>query len=135
MGSARGTNTSTGMVAASPITAWSDCPASPCSEASAAQIFAKALDQHPISAEERERYQSFLMLFFAHLDAEKGWTKQLHLGARRNVNTSALRALGPDTGFDTIGDYPQGAALSAYLDVLEMRKRVAADGAVQLESC
>jgi glucuronate isomerase len=96
------------------------CPASPCSEASGAQIFAKALDQHPISAEERERYQSFLMLFFAHLDAEKGWTKQLHLGARRNVNTSALHALGPDTGFDTIGDYPQGAALSAYLDVLEM---------------
>jgi glucuronate isomerase len=96
------------------------CQASPCSETVAAQIFAKALDQHPISAEERERYQSFLMLYFAHLDAEKGWTKQLHLGARRNVNTSALHALGPDTGFDSIGDYPQGAALSAYLDVLEM---------------
>jgi len=96
------------------------CQASPCSETIAARIFAKGLDQHPISAEERESYQSFLMLYFAHLDAEKGWTKQLHLGARRNVNTSALHAVGPDTGFDTIGDYPHGAALSAYLDVLEM---------------
>jgi glucuronate isomerase len=96
------------------------CPAAPCSETVAAQIFAKALDQRPISPEERERYQSFLMLYFAHLDAEKGWTKQLHLGARRNVSTSALHVLGPDTGFDTIGDYPQGAALSAYLDALEM---------------
>jgi glucuronate isomerase len=96
------------------------CPAEPCSETVAAQIFAKALDQQPISPEERECYQSFLMLYFAHLDAEKGWTKQLHLGARRNVSTSALRVLGPDTGFDTIGDYPQGAALSAYLDRLEI---------------
>jgi len=96
------------------------CQASPCSETSAAQIFARALDQHPIGAEERDCYQSFLMLYFAHLDAEKGWTKQLHLGARRNANTSALHALGPDTGFDTIGDYPQGAALSSYLNVLEM---------------
>lgn len=96
------------------------CHAAPCNETAAAQIFAKALAQQPISPEERERYRSFLMLYFAHLDAEKGWTKQLHLGARRNVNTSALHVLGSDTGFDTIGDYPQGAALSAYLDVLEM---------------
>jgi glucuronate isomerase len=96
------------------------CPVSPCSESKAAQIFAKVLDQRPISSDECECYQSFLMLYFAHLDAEKGWTKQLHLGARRNVNTSALQVLGPDTGFDTIGDYPQSAALSAYLDVLQM---------------
>lgn len=96
------------------------CHAAPCNETAAAQIFAKALAQQPISPEEREHYRSFLMLYFAHLDAEKGWTKQLHLGARRNVNTSALHVLGSDTGFDTIGDYPQGAALSAYLDVLEM---------------
>lgn len=96
------------------------CFASPCSETLAAKIFSKAFEQQPITAEEYERYGSFMMLYFAHLDAEKGWTKQLHLGARRNVNTSAMQALGPDTGFDTIGDYSQGAALSAYLDVLEM---------------
>lgn len=96
------------------------CYAFPCSETEAAKIFARVLEQQSISPEEHERYASFLMLYFAHLDAEKGWTKQLHLGARRNVNSSALQVLGPDTGFDTIGDYPQGAALSAYLDVLAM---------------
>jgi glucuronate isomerase len=53
------------------------------------------------------------------LDAEKGWTKQLHLGALRNTNTRLLRQLGPDTGFDSIGDFPQAAALAAYLDRLE----------------
>ena len=51
------------------------------------------------------------MLLFGRLDAEKGWTKQLHLGARRNNNTRRLQELGPDTGFDSIGDWPQVDAL------------------------
>ena len=51
------------------------------------------------------------MLFFGQLDAEKGWTKQLHLGALRNNNTRLLGELGPDTGFDSIGDCPQADAL------------------------
>jgi glucuronate isomerase len=59
-----------------------------------------------------------MMLFFAHLDAEKGWTKQLHLGALRNVNSAARCEIGPDTGYDTIGDFPQIRPLAAYLDLL-----------------
>src|SRR5213075_1549575 len=47
------------------------------------------------------------------------WTKQLHLGALRNVNTRLLRQIGPDTGFDSIGDFPQATALGAYLDRLD----------------
>ncbi len=59
------------------------------------------------------------MDFFGRLDAEKGWTKQLHLGAIRNVNTRASETIGADTGFDSIGDWPQVKALGAYLDRLE----------------
>jgi glucuronate isomerase len=59
------------------------------------------------------------MLFFGRLDAEKGWTKQLHLGARRNNNTRRFRELGPDTGYDSIGDWPQDDALGNYLDRLD----------------
>ncbi len=47
------------------------------------------------------------MLFFGQLDAQRGWTKQLHLGALRSNNTRLLKQLGPDTGFDSIGDWPQ----------------------------
>src|ERR1017187_1306258 len=65
------------------------------------------------------RTASYMMLFFGHLDAEKGWTKQLHLGAYRSANTRRLQQIGPDTGFDSIGDWPQVAALGAYLDRLE----------------
>ena len=66
-----------------------------------------------------------MMLFFGRLDAEKGWTKQLHLGARRNNNTRRFRELGPDTGFDSIGDWPQADALGGYLDRLDQEKRAA----------
>jgi glucuronate isomerase len=95
------------------------CPARPCSEETAAKIFAKALEQHSISTEEREQYATFLMLFFGQLNAKRRWTMQLHLGARRNVNSLALQNLGPNTGFDTVGDYPQGQALATFLDLLQ----------------
>ena len=59
-----------------------------------------------------------MMLFFGRLDAEKGWTKQLHLGALRNVNSAARETIGADTGYDTVGDFPQIRPLAAYLDLL-----------------
>ncbi len=95
------------------------CYATPCSERAAAAIFAKARAGHSITDDERTHFASFMMLFFGRLDAEKGWTKQLHLGALRNVNTAARQKLGADAGYDTIGDFPQAAHLAAYLDLLE----------------
>jgi glucuronate isomerase len=58
------------------------------------------------------------MVFFAELDGKRGWTKQLHLGALRNVNVAMLKKLGRDTGFDSIGDWSQAAKLGAYLSRL-----------------
>jgi glucuronate isomerase len=59
------------------------------------------------------------MLEFGRWDAQAGWTKQLHLGALRNNNARLLQALGPDTGFDSIGDFNQARALSHYLNALD----------------
>jgi glucuronate isomerase len=72
-----------------------------------------------VTPAEHELFASFLMLFFGRLDAEKGWTKQLHLGALRNVNTRATRQLGPNTGYDVVGDWRQAESLCRYLDLLE----------------
>jgi glucuronate isomerase len=94
------------------------CFSTPCSEREAGGIFEKARDGKSVSGEERTRFASFMMLFFAQLDHKGGWTKQLHLGAKRNVNSPACRALGADAGFDTIGDFPQIEPLVAYLDLL-----------------
>jgi glucuronate isomerase len=88
-------------------------------ESLAAAIFDKARSGHAACAEEHAIYGSFLMDFFGHLDAQSGWTKQLHLGPIRNVNTRAFELVGADAGFDSLGDWPQATALGRYLDRLE----------------
>ena len=90
-----------------------------CTEPEAAAIFDRARAGEAASPAGQARFAAFLMLYFGHLDAEKGWTKQIHLGARRNNNSRMFRQLGPDKGFDSIGDWPQCDALGAYLDRLE----------------
>jgi glucuronate isomerase len=95
------------------------CYATPCSETQAGAIFAKARSDRAATPDEHEQFASFLMLFFGRLDAEKGWTKQLHLGALRNVNRRATRQLGPNTGYDVVGDWKQAESLCRYLDLLE----------------
>ena len=95
------------------------CYADFCSLKTASAIFARARRGRAASPAEQAQFGTFVMMFFGRLDADKGWTKQLHLGALRNNNERLLSKLGPDTGFDSIGDYPQGTALSAYLNALE----------------
>jgi len=90
-----------------------------CTHAQARMIFDAARRGRAASPEEAVRYGSYLMLEFGRWNAAKGWTLQLHLGALRNNNTRLLGKLGPDTGFDSIGDFPQAASLSRYLNQLD----------------
>jgi glucuronate isomerase len=94
------------------------CYADFCKEQTAAGIFDKARRGKAATRAEHRQFASYMMLLFGHLDAEKGWTKQLHLGAYRSANTRQLQEAGPDTGFDSIGDWPQLDALGGYLDRL-----------------
>src|SRR4029450_12111209 len=95
------------------------CYAAECTAEEAAAIYDRSRAGQAATVAEHEKFASYLMLLFGHLDAAKGWTKQLHLGARRNVNSRMMRSLGRDTGYDSIGDYPQVEALARYLDRLE----------------
>ena len=97
------------------------CYASPCTDFEAAAIFHRARSGEAAAPAEHEQFASNLMLCFGRLDAQKGWTKQLHLGAHRNANTRMLATLGRDTGYDSIGDYSQVAKLGWYLDQLEQQ--------------
>jgi glucuronate isomerase len=90
-----------------------------CPENAAAAIFDQARQGRAASPQQHAQFAAYMMLFFGHLDAKAGWTKQLHLGALRSNNTRLLKRLGPDTGFDSIGDFPQTLALAAYLDKLD----------------
>jgi glucuronate isomerase len=100
------------------------CPARPCSNKTASAIFSKARRGQKISSEEQEQFATTMMLHFGHWDAEKGWVKQLHLGALRNNSSRHLSRLGPDTGFDSIGDFPQASALVRFLDLLEQENHL-----------
>jgi glucuronate isomerase len=88
-------------------------------DAEAAAIFDAARSGKAAGADEHTKFASYLMLHFGRLDARRGWTKQLHLGALRNMRTRGFQQLGPDTGYDSMGDWPQAQALAAYLDRLD----------------
>jgi len=93
--------------------------AEPCTHAEAAAVFRAAHGGRAATPGEAAKFGSFLMLEFGRWDAHRGWTKQLHLGALRNANTRLLRRLGPNTGFDSVGDFPQAGPLGRYLDALD----------------
>ncbi len=59
------------------------------------------------------------------LDAEKGWVQQFHIGAMRNTNTRMISLLGPDTGFDSIGDEPVALPMARFFDRLEREGKLA----------
>jgi glucuronate isomerase len=59
------------------------------------------------------------------LDRARGWVQQFHLGALRNVSTRMRGLLGPDTGFDAIGDFEQAGPLTRFLDTLDETNQLA----------
>lgn len=94
-------------------------------EAEIESIFGKIRGGSALTATENVQFKSAMLVFLAELDWEKGWIQQYHIGALRNNNARMLRALGPDTGWDSIGDFPQGRALSTFLDRLDGQEKLA----------
>lgn len=87
-------------------------------------IFSRIRQQKPLTPKEIVQFKSVMMLEFAVMDRQKGWVQQLHMGAMRNNNTRMFQTLGPDTGFDSIGDYLTAEALSKFLDALDKTDRL-----------
>jgi len=71
------------------------------------------------------QFKSAMLYEFALMDWEKGWTQQFHLGALRNTNSRMVRTLGPDTGYDSIGDFELARPLAKFLDRLDTGDRLA----------
>lgn len=82
-------------------------------------IFDKIRTKKEISPTENLKFKSAMLIYFAEWDHEKGWVQQYHLGALRNNNARMHRLIGPDTGWDSIGDFSQARALSKFLNKLD----------------
>lgn len=95
-------------------------PYADCSEARASELFNKVYGKGlTLSGEETAQLQTAIFLELARLNAEKDWVQQFHFGALRNVNSRAFRLLGPDMGFDTIGDFSSAVSISRFMSRLE----------------
>jgi len=71
------------------------------------------------------KFKSAMLIELARMDAEKQWTQQFHLGALRNTNFRAMQILGPDTGYDSIGDFEMAKPLATFFDALERDGKLA----------
>lgn len=88
-------------------------------------IFTKVHGGRELNETEQRKFKSAMLIHFAEWDWEKGWVQQFHLGALRNNNSRMLQTLGPDTGWDSIGDFSQGKALAKFLDKLDSNNKLA----------
>ncbi len=96
-----------------------------CTERQAAACFRQLRAGRGLDPGEALRFKSAVLYELAVLDAEAGWTQQFHLGALRNNSGRMLAALGPDTGFDAMGDFELGRPLVAFLDRLDREGKLA----------
>jgi len=88
-------------------------------EADIKTIFAKIRRKEQLNEQEINQFKSAMLVQFAEWDHEKEWVQQFHVGAFRNTNAKAIKTLGADTGYDSIGDYKQGEALVKFLNRLD----------------
>jgi glucuronate isomerase len=88
-------------------------------------IFKKVLSGHSLQKDEIVQFKSAMLFDLAIMDWASGWTQQFHYGALRDNNTRLLSTLGPDTGFDSIGDFTIAKAMSSFLNRLDLKNQLA----------
>ena len=78
-----------------------------------------------VEQKELSSFRNSVMIELSRIYHERGWTQQFHLGALRNTNTRMRAKLGPDTGYDSIGDFAQSEALACFLNELDSTNQLA----------
>ena len=89
------------------------------------RIFADALAGRPVGEADVRRFKSCMLELFGEMDHASDWTQQFHYGTIRNANSRMMKALGPDTGYDSIGEFATASACARFLDRLDSRGALA----------
>lgn len=93
--------------------------AAPYTEGEVAKIFKKARAGRAVTPAEALKFKSAWLYEGLKADAKANWTAQLHYNCLRDNNSAMFAKLGPDTGFDCIGDWSVTESLSKLFDRLE----------------
>lgn len=88
-------------------------------------IFGKLRSLKSVTGQEAEQFRLFILLQVAEWNHEKNWVQQYHVGAIRNNNYRRYREIGPDTGFDSIGDFSQARSMAAFFSRLDDTSQLA----------
>ena len=99
-------------------------PFEPADDSTIETAFKKEMNGEVISEKERDAYKTAVMTALGEKYYELGWAMEIHLGAMRNNNTAKFKLLGPDTGFDSVGDDQTAYTLSRFLDSLEVKGKL-----------
>ncbi len=94
-------------------------------EQEVAAIFKKVMLGKELTGTEVSKFKSAMLIEFGTMDWEKGWTQQFHVGALRNCNSRLYKELGPDRGFDSIGDFEIALPMARCLNNLEKDNKLA----------
>jgi len=87
-------------------------------------IFTKVRTGYRLTLKEILKFKSCMLYEFGKMDHSRGWAQQFHIGALRNNNTRLFNQVGPDTGFDSIGDMPIAEPLSKFLNRLDTENKL-----------
>ena len=98
-------------------------------------IFNKIYGGSELTKEEVLKFKSAMLIVLGEMDWEKGWTQQFHYGAIRNNNSRMFKQLGPDTGFDSIGEFATAKAMSKFLDRLNSKGKLTKTILYNLNPC
>lgn len=103
----------------------SDFPWAEASDREIWNIFLKVRMGDRLEDLEVKKIQTAILLELCRMNHEKEWVQQFHFGPLRNVNSRMYHKLGPDTGFDTIGDFSCAVPIARFLNALDADDRLA----------
>jgi glucuronate isomerase len=99
--------------------------ASTYTESEIESIFQKGLKVSELSIVEIEKFKSAVLFEIALMNHKKSWAQQFHVGAIRNNNSKMMQSIGPDQGFDSIGDLNMADNMSGFFDKLNSNNGLA----------
>lgn len=97
----------------------------PDAEKKADEIFSRMRAGKAMDTPDHHTFKCAVLIALGRMYHAKGWAQQFHVGALRNNSTRMMRELGPDTGFDSIGDFPQARKMSQFFNFLDNTNQLA----------